>query len=133
MPTEIYNKPNPLAGRRLRKITAAATVGLKKLNAALYSSLGMATPVAPAGPVALVLTGTTAAGDVLTVVPGTFTGTPTPVVVRVWKRGGTPIAGESATTYTLVGADSGLAITVTETATNSAGNVSATSNSITAA
>ena len=62
------------------------------------------------------ITGTAAVGQKLTAVPGTWT--PAPVTLAYqWKRGGAAISGATASTYSLVAADSGAAITVTVTGT----------------
>ncbi|WP_320130212.1 YDG domain-containing protein [uncultured Sphaerochaeta sp.] len=59
------------------------------------------------------ISGTAKYGEVLTAVPNlTNAGTPT----YQWKRGGVAISGATGTTYTLVTADIGSAITVTATA-----------------
>ena len=50
-----------------------------------------------------------------------------------WLRGGTPISGATAATYTLVDADAALSVSCTVTATNSVGSNSATSNVISVA
>ena len=91
------------------------------------------TTVVTAAPVNTVLpsiTGTAEVGQTLTVVPGTWTGYPTPTKTYQWKRNGTPIGGATGTTYVCVAADGGQALTVTETATNSVGSASATSASV---
>jgi hypothetical protein len=87
-------------------------------------------PVKPVSTTAPVLAGTTALGDTLTVTPGTWTGTPAPVVTRVWKADGTAIAGASGLTYQITAAEQGKSVTVTETATNTGGSTSADSNAI---
>lgn len=88
--------------------------------------------VAPANTVVPAVTGGPNVGTVLTTTNGTWTGTPTPTYARQWKRDGVNISGATATTYTLVAADAGHAITCTVTATNSAGSAQATSNAVTA-
>ena len=50
-----------------------------------------------------------------------------------WLRGGTPISGATAATYTLVDADAAVSVSCTVTATNSVGSNSATSNVISVA
>ncbi|NQX05345.1 hypothetical protein HQQ82_12415 [Rathayibacter sp. VKM Ac-2856] len=64
------------------------------------------------------ITGTATVGQKLTAVPGTWT--PSPVTLAYqWKRNGTAISGATASTYTLVAADAGAAITVAVTGTKS--------------
>ncbi|ROQ40699.1 carboxypeptidase family protein [Frondihabitans sp. PhB188] len=59
-----------------------------------------------------VITGTTAVRSKLTAVPGTWSPTATSYTYQ-WKRNGTAISGATKSTYTLLGADAGKAITVT--------------------
>ena len=70
-------------------------------------------------------------GDVLTAFPGVWAGGPT--YTYQWKNAGVNISGATAATYTLVAGDAGDSITVTVTATNSAGSASATSAPVVAA
>ncbi|TDX81343.1 hypothetical protein EDF35_1010 [Rathayibacter sp. PhB151] len=64
------------------------------------------------------ITGTATVGQKLTAVPGTWT--PSPVTLAYqWQRNGTAISGATASTYTLVAADAGAAITVAVTGTKS--------------
>lgn len=64
-------------------------------------------------------------GSVLTAYPGVWSGGPT--FTYQWKNAGSNISGATSQTYTLVSGDSGDAITVTVTATNSEGSANATS------
>ncbi|MBO0983341.1 hypothetical protein [Rathayibacter sp. SD072] len=62
------------------------------------------------------ITGTATVGQKLTAVPGTWA--PAPVTLAYqWKRAGVAISGATASTYTLVAADAGAAITVSVTGT----------------
>jgi hypothetical protein len=66
----------------------------------------------------------------LAAIVGTVTGSPTPTISYQWNRNGTPITtgtGYNAANYLLQSADVGDAITVTVTASNSAGSASSTS------
>ncbi|QHC64307.1 hypothetical protein GSU69_17570 [Rathayibacter festucae] len=64
------------------------------------------------------ITGTATVGQKLTAVPGTWT--PSPVTLAYqWQRNGTAISGATSSTYTLVAADAGAAITVAVTGTKS--------------
>jgi len=76
---------------------------------------------APAFTSAPTIAGTETVGEVLTATTGTVTGSPAPNKTWQWYRDGIAIAGATATTYTLVVGDATHAITVEETATNSAG------------
>lgn len=112
------------AGQTLRcVVTASNTKGSASANSADTAAVTQA----PANTAPPAITGTPTEGEVLTVSNGTWTGSPTPTYTRQWERNGTDIAGATAATYTLVTADVGTTITCTVTATNSAGNASATS------
>jgi hypothetical protein len=76
---------------------------------------------APAFTSAPTISGTATVGQTLTAATGTVTGTPTPGKTWQWYRDGLAIPGATGTTYLLVSGDLAKAITVEETATNSAG------------
>ncbi|MES2094803.1 MAG: 5'-nucleotidase C-terminal domain-containing protein [Actinomycetota bacterium] len=61
------------------------------------------------------ISGTATVGSTLTAGPGAWS-TATPTIVYQWNRAGSPIAGSTGATHTLVPADAGAAITVTATA-----------------
>jgi hypothetical protein len=84
----------------------------------------------PANTVAPVASGTATVGQTLSCTTGTWTGSPTPTYTYQWKRDGVSIGSATASTYLLVSADAAALITCTVTATNTAGAVSATSNSL---
>lgn len=73
------------------------------------------------------ITGTAQVGETLTGDDGQWSGTPAPTLNRQWKRDGSAISGATGTTYDLVEGDVGAEITLTVTATNSAGSASETS------
>lgn len=89
-----------------RTATAPATIPPPPVNVALPT-----------------ISGTAQVGGVLTAADGTWTNSPTGFAY-VWRRGGVAISGATASTYALVSADIGAAITVRVTASN-AGGVSA--------
>lgn len=64
------------------------------------------------------ISGTTGLGDVLTASPASVTGTPSPTRTWQWYRDGVAISGATNSTYTIVAADYGASITVTQTETN---------------
>jgi hypothetical protein len=77
-----------------------------------------------------VVSGTGVVGNVLSATNGTWTDVPTSYT-RAWLRSGVVIAGATATTYTLVAADSGTNVACRVTATNSGGSSApSTSNAI---
>jgi hypothetical protein len=84
-------------------------------------SLGAGAGTAPAFTSAPTIAGTETVGEVLTATTGTVTGSPMPTKTWQWYRDGIAISGANAATYTLVGGDATHALTVEETATNSAG------------
>jgi len=65
-----------------------------------------------------------------TVTPGTWTGTPAPVITHQWRNDSGNIAGATGLTYTLQASDIGKGIACVETATNSVGVETKTSNII---
>jgi len=84
----------------------------------------------PSNTTAPSISGTAQVGSVLTAAAGAWTGNPIPVVARQWLRNGFAIAGATGTVYTTQQDDLGASITFRETATNSVGSKSATSNAI---
>lgn len=99
----------------------------------LYSTTHTPAFSAPANTVAPVIgtDGSPETEETVTVSTGTWTGVPAPSFTYQWKRGGTPISGATASSYTLQVADEGASITCTVTGTNSEGSASATSAAIT--
>ncbi len=83
---------------------------------------------APVNTVAPAITGTNSVGSVLTCSTGTWTYLGDITYAYQWRRGGSPIGGATASTYTTVSADAGTALTCVVTATTSAGSANATSN-----
>ena len=87
-------------------------------------------PVLATGPV---LSGDPAVGASLSCTTTTWAGTyPIDTITRSWLRDGTPIAGETGLTHTVVAADAGHLIACRDTATNGAGPTSATSGTLSA-
>ena len=81
---------------------------------------------APSNSVLPAVTGSTTLGAVLTCSQGTWSNTPTSYAYQ-WKRDGTDISGQTATTHTIVAADQGHTLTTSVTATNASGSSTATS------
>lgn len=86
-------------------------------------------PANAGGVNAPVLTGTAQVSFTLSVVPGTWTGTPTPTFSYQWMRNGTINIGTNSTSYLIVTADVGATIRCDVTGTNVVGNATAGSNS----
>jgi Calx-beta domain len=72
------------------------------------------------------LSGTAAAGNALTCSTGTWANTPTAYSYQ-WSRNGTPLVGATGSNYQVQTLDEGTTLTCTVTASNSAGQASATS------
>ena len=88
------------------------------------SSGGVVAPVVISAPT---ISGTPQIGQTLTSSTGSWSNSPTGYSYQ-WKRGGTNISAATANTYVLVEADDGNNITVTVTASNTAGSASSTSS-----
>ena len=76
------------------------------------------------------MSGGTGLGDVFTTTDGTWDASPAPTFTYQWLRGGSPISGETANSYTIVLADDNAFISCDVTATNGSGSASEGSNSI---
>ena len=118
-------------GKTIRvKVTATNASGSANATSAATATVTAATPVNIAVPA---ITGTAKDGQTLTSTTGTWTGTTPLTYVRQWRRcdsagaNCTDISGATATTYVLAAADVGKTIRVVLTASNTAGNASATS------
>jgi hypothetical protein len=84
----------------------------------------------PANTLAPTASGTPSVGQTLSCATGTWTGVGTLTYAYQWLRGGTAIAGASASTYMVQTADVGESLSCEVTATNEIGSASATSNAI---
>lgn len=127
MISEVYKVPG--LGRRLRE-QEEPTEGAKKINRELYDARAIPAGVAPTVTDDPVIAGDAEVGATLTCTPGTYAGTPAPTVTRQWRRNTTDLGGETGLTYLVDDTDAGQSITCRETATNTAGSVSSTSNEI---
>lgn len=94
------------------------------INTAIYE-VASAIQSAPTNTLEPSIAGVLDEGEVLTAIDGVWTGSP--AFTYQWKRDGTNIAGATAKTYTVAGADVGTGLSVTVTGTNGAGSASATS------
>jgi hypothetical protein len=89
--------------------------------------LSVATPM-PVNSAAPTITGNRRAGQTLTCAPGTWSNNP--AFGFEWLRGGAPIAGAGASTYTLTTADSGRSVACRVTASNADGSAEAVSAAV---
>jgi len=92
----------------------------------LKGTAGAALPPTNSSPPTI--TGSPFVGNVLTANTGSWANSPTGYAYQ-WKRGGTDISGATSSTYTVVSGDLGSTLSVTVTASNAQGSVSATSAS----
>ncbi len=118
-------------GKTLRVVVTATNAGGSASATAVQSAVVAAAP--PANTILPSISGTAQEGSTVTAGPGTWSGTPAITYTYQWRRcdaagnACADIAGQTATTYTLVAADVGRTLRVVVTATNVAGTVSATS------
>ncbi len=109
-------------------ITASNGAGSAQASAAPTAPVAAAL-VAPANTTPPAISGTAQVGEQLIASTGTWSGT-APITYAVqWQRGGTPIGGATAASYTVQAADVGQTLRVVVTATNGAGTTGATSAS----
>lgn len=112
-------------------VTVAVSDTTPGVDAALESADRLEGPgntaQAPVNSSPPVISGTDAVGEVLTCVDGSWTGTPTPTLSVRWLRDGSPIAGATTNSYTVLTADEGHRLACEVTAGNAAGDKSAVS------
>ena len=95
----------------------------------INGSLLEVSPTKPANTGAPALTGTAVVGKVLNCSTGSWANNPTSLSYG-WLRNGVAIAGQTANTYTVQGADAGKGIACEVTASNGAGATGSTSNTV---
>jgi hypothetical protein len=117
-----HNKPTHKQAETIPVTTGSNTAGI---NESLYEGF----PTTPAITAAPALTGTVVVGSALSCSQGSWAHEPTYLLYQ-WLRGGTVIAGQTGSTYTLQTADLGSSITCSVTAGNGAGAAIATSNAV---
>ena len=111
------------------------TINLTSPNVAVSATVGVTVIDAESGPTAPVnttlpgITGTTVLASVLTCSTGSWTQSPTGYTYQ-WKRAGTNIAGQTASTHTIVSADQGTTLTCEVTATNPQGSTAAITSGV---
>ncbi len=121
----------PLIGDDTKTLTCTVTATNTEGSANANTSNSLVVGTAPANTVAPVISGTNTFGSTLTTTNGTFTGTAPLTYTYQWQRGGSPIPGETSSTYVIGASDSLAAITCEVKATNSYGFDSEVSNTIT--
>lgn len=107
--------------------------GLSKANVCLAaftvaSASNLAT--APKNTARPVVSGTPAVGQTLSSSKGSWSGNPAPTIVYRWQRNGVKISGATKATYVVQAADCDQKLSCRVMATNVAGSVSATSNTV---
>ena len=121
--SQYYNDKSSPAEANTVLVTAPATT--PNIDATMQT---VGTP--PVNTTAPVVSGTPAVGQVLMCAPGLWTGKPAPTFSYQWLRGGVPIAGANATSYTVQSADAGNSLSCQVAAKNAKGEKSARSASV---
>jgi hypothetical protein len=110
--------------------SAAAAGGTSAPVTSDPTAIVAAAQVAPANLFLPGLSGTPAVGQTLTCSPGSWSGSPTPTFAYQWQNDGAPIASATNSTYVVGAADQDHTLSCRVTATNSAGQASASSASL---
>lgn len=112
-------------------VTATNSLGSQPATAPQTASIAGLAPTVDTAPV---ISGSTSLGSTLTrTSQGVYDAVPAATITGgQWRRNGTPIAGETGTTYDITLADSGADIDYLETAVNVEGSTTSDSNDITA-
>lgn len=105
------------------------SVGAPGTTSGIDGSLLEVSPTKPATTGAPALTGTAAVGKALSCSTGSWANNPTALSYK-WLRNGVVIAGQTASTYTVQGADAGKGLACEVTASNGAGATGSTSNTV---
>jgi hypothetical protein len=127
------NTYTPLIGDDTKTLTCLVTATNTQGSASEGASNSLVVGTIPNNTVAPVISGTNTFGSTLSTTNGTFTGTAPLTYTYQWLRNGSPISGQTASTYVIGTSDSLANITCSVTATNSYGSDSEVSNTITVA
>ena len=127
------NTYTPLIGDDTKTLTCLVTATNTQGSASEGASNSLVVGTIPNNTVAPVISGTNTFGSTLSTTNGTFTGTAPLTYSYQWLRNGSPISGQTASTYVIGASDSLANITCSVTATNSYGSDSEVSNTITVA
>jgi hypothetical protein len=125
------NTYTPLIGDDTKTLTCLVTATNTQGSASEGASNSLVVGTIPVNTVAPVISGTNTFGSTLTTTDGTFTGTAPITFTYQWQRNGSPISGQTASTYVIGASDSLANITCSVTGTNSYGSDSEVSNTIT--
>lgn len=126
------NEPHAAASADLSRVMFASNFGGSTVESYILALPSWVVPqagggVAPANLSTPAISGSPERGEVLTCNPGTWSGIGITFAYQ-WRKGGTPITGATAATYTVpMDAAQGDSITCTVTATNTWGSASVTS------
>lgn len=107
---------------QIQVTTGQATTGID-------ARMVLAHPQSPAFTTGPTLSGNPSVGSTLSCLAGTWSNFPTGSAYA-WQRNGAAIMGQTGSTYVVGGADEGASLTCAVTVSNSAGSVSAASNSL---
>jgi len=108
------------------RVTATNAGGSGSADSAATGSVPMPTPAVPGNTTLPTISGSTAVGDTLSASTGSWSNSPTYYGYE-WLRDGSAIDGATGSSYQLVDADVGHALSVRVTATNAGGSSSADS------
>jgi hypothetical protein len=125
------NTYTPLIGDDTKTLTCLVTATNTQGSASEGASNSLVVGTIPNNTDAPVISGTNTFGSTLSTTDGTFTGTAPLSYTYQWLRNGSPISGQTASTYVIGASDSLANITCSVTATNSYGSDSEVSNTIT--
>ena len=117
---------HPYIGQTYQGVVSVSAPGT---TSGINGSLLEVSPTKPATTGAPALTGTAVVGKVLNCSTGSWANNPTSLSYK-WLRNGVVIAGQTANTYTVQGADAGKGIACEVTASNGAGATGSTSNTV---
>jgi hypothetical protein len=108
--------------------TCTITLSSETTITATFTTI-VASGLPPASTTAPTITGTPAAGGVLSCSPGGWSGNPTTLSYQ-WSRDGTPIQGATSSTYAVQTLDEGSTLTCSVTASNATASATATSRGV---
>jgi hypothetical protein len=117
---------HPYIGATYPSLVAVSAPGT---TSGINGSLAEASPTKPTNTAAPTLSGGTSVGSVLSCSTGSWGNNPSGLSYR-WLLGGSAISGQTSDSYTVLSADAGLGIACEVTASNGAGTLASTSNTV---